>query len=324
MRKVNEMSRIMTAVTNWKWKNRIATALLPAIVFAAINVEDGFAQQLEQRTFASAEAAASSLFLAVQRDDVREVMNILQAGNELASTGDASQDKLEREQFVEKYQEMHRLVREPDNITVLYIGAENWPFPIPLVSDHGVWRFDSEAGGNEVLFRRIGENEANVIGTFPLLHLAEQEFRATPRNADAVPHYANYFRVTSATPNGLYSGSDSAIPEALAKAGLDAPALATGSQVPFHGYYFRILTAQGKHAPGGAKDYISEGRMTGGFAFIAYPAAYGSSGVKTFMAGPNGRIYEKDLGPNTANTASAITEYDPDASWHLAEQYPEL
>ena len=297
-------------------------SVLSVMVFLVLNVEASFAQSRQQRTFTSAEAATTALFLAVQQDDAPGLVEILDPGNELASSGDAIQDRLEHHQFVQKYQEMHRLVREPDNTVVLYVGAENWPFPVPLVSNRGIWRFDSGAGSNEVLARRIGENEAMVLGTFPLLILAEQEFQATPRKIGDVPHYANYFKLTNATPNALYTGADSAISEALAVAGLDG---ATGgnSAVPFYGYYFRILTRQGKHAAGGAKNYMDGSRMTGGFAFIAYPAQYRHSGVKTFIAGPNGKVYEKDLGPDTAKIASTMSQYDPDSSWDYTEQFQE-
>jgi hypothetical protein len=190
----------------------------------------------------------------------------------------------------------------------------------PPVPSNAVWRFDSQAGTNEVLCRRIGENEAMAIGALPLLVLAEREHQR--RSEASVPEYARVFIGAEGARNGLYwRKGDGAIPEDLAKAGIDDQGTAGNSAVPFNGYYFRILTAQGNHAPGGAKSYVSGGKMTGGFAFVAYPAAYRSSGVKTFIAGSDGTVYERDLGPETAKIARSMTAYDPGPGWHVAEQY---
>jgi hypothetical protein len=278
------------------------------------------AQQSAPMTFASPAEASNALFQAVQNDDELALQVILGAGKEVTSSSDEIEDKLERDDFVQKYQEMHRLVREPNKTTVLYVGAENWPFPIPLIAQNGRWHFDSKAGGNEILCRRIGDNETMTIGAFRLLVLAQQEHLARSRDADVVPTYATRFIGVKGAYNGLDWKTDGALPEALVNAGLSDEAGAASSAVPYYGYYFRILTAQGKHAPGGAKSYLSNGKMTGGFAFVAYPAEYRSSGVKTFIAGPDGIVYETDLGPNTAKIASAMTHYDPDSSWHVAQQ----
>lgn len=282
--------------------------------------ELGFAQQSTPKTFASAGEASNALFQAVQNDDEQALQAILGAGKNVTSSSDEVEDKLERDGFVKKYQEMHRLVREPDNSTVLYVGAENWPFPIPLIAENGKWHFDSQAGGNEILCRRIGDNETMTIGAFRLLVLAQQQHLARSRDADAVPTYATRFVGVKGAYNGLDWKTDGALPEALVNAGLSDGVSAVSSAVPYYGYYFRILTSQGKHAPGGAKSYLSNGKMSGGFAFIAYPAEYRSSGVKTFIAGPNGIVYEKDLGTETPRIATSMMQYDPDSSWYVAEQ----
>jgi len=282
--------------------------------------ELGFAQQAAPRTFASAGEASNALFQAVQSDDDQALQAILGAGKDVTSSNDEIEDKLERDGFVRKYQEMHRLVGEPNKAMVLYVGAENWPFPIPLVSENGRWHFDSEAGSNEILCRRIGDNETMTIGAFRLLVLAQQEHLARSRDANAAPTYATRFIGVKGAYNGLDWKTDGALPEALVNAGFSDGAGAANSAVPYYGYYFRILTSQGKHAPGGTKSYVSNGKMTGGFAFVAYPAEYRSSGVKTFIAGPNGIVYEKDLGTETPRIATSMTQYDPDPSWHAAEQ----
>src|SRR5258708_8441436 len=171
---------------------------------------------------------------------------------------------------------------------------------------------------NEVLCRRIGENEAMAIGAFRLLTLAQEEYAR--RMSIGAPEYTTRFVDASGTGDGLQLKGNSPIPVALAMAGIDDAAAPQTSAVPFYGYYFRVLTAQGKHAPGGAKSYISNGKLTSGFAFVAYPATYRSSGVKTFIADSRGNVYEKDLGSKTATIAKKMTEYDPDSSWKVADQ----
>ena len=308
--------------TIMKFKPKLASILTAvAILLMAVGHNPlSLAQQSAPINFASAGEASNALFEAVQNEDDQALQAILGAAKEITSSGDATDDKLQREGFVKKYQEMHRLVVEPDKTTVLYIGAENWPFPIPLVSQNGRWHFDSEAGRNEILCRRIGDNETMTIGAFRLLVLAQQEHLARSRDANAAPTYATRFIGVKGAYNGLDWKTDGALPQPLVNAGLSDEAPPSYSAVPYYGYYFRILTAQGKHAPGGAKSYLSNGKMTGGFAFIAYPAGYRSSGVKTFIAGPDGIVYEKDLGTATARIASGMTQYDPDPSWHAAEQ----
>jgi Protein of unknown function (DUF2950) len=278
------------------------------------------AEDLAPKTFASPDEACRALFQAVQKDDEQSLQVILGAGREVTSSSDDLEEKLERDGFVQKYQEMHRLVNEPDKTTVLYVGAENWPFPIPLVAKNGRWHFDSRAGRDEVLYRRIGQNEAMTIGAFRLLVLAQQEHLASPRGAGSVPAYATRFIGVKGAYNGLDWKTDGALPEALVNAGISDEASEANSAAPYYGYYFRILTMQGKHSPGGAKSYLSNGKMTAGFAFIAYPAEYRSSGVKTFIAGANGIVYEKDLGTETTKIATSMTQYDPDPSWRIAEQ----
>jgi hypothetical protein len=225
-----------------------------------------------QTVFASPEDASRALLAAIRQQDERAITRILGTKSELVSSGDQVQDIFERERFVQKYEQMHRFVQEPGGVTALYIGAENWPFPIPLVSRGGDgWRFDSDGGLHEVRFRRIGENEVTAIGICHAL-VAAQTHPGADTEADGL--------LNTVLPN------------------LDH----TSAPVPFHGYYFHVLS-----------------RSSGGFAAIAYPAVYRSSGVETFVIDQDDVVYEKDLGRNTPSVAKAITTYPSGPTWTPAE-----
>jgi len=248
-------------------------ALAACALFAAGSVELCLAGASSQTSFASPGEASRALASAVQKHDERAVREILGGGSELISSDDKDEDALDRERFAQKYQEMHRFVRESGGFTTLYVGAENWPFPVPLVSHHGRWRFESKVGSQEIRFRRIGENEVTAIGMCTTLVMAEAH-PGTDNEAD---------RLVKAL-----------LPQV---AGANKPIL-------LRGYYFRVLSNSG-----------------GGFAAIAYPASYRSSGVMTFIATQNGGVAEKDLGPDTASIAGAMTGY-PDGSWTAAAIKP--
>lgn len=281
----------------------------------------GSAQEPGQKTFPTAAAACHALVTAVQVDDRAALRSILgPQGEELFSSGDAAENKAEREEFVQKYRQMHRLVTEPDGKTTLYIGAENWPTPIPLVQKNGAWYFDTAAGKQEILYRRIGQNELTVIQVCHELVNAEKEYDAQPRAGESDKQYAQKILSNPGQQNGLYWKTTAGQPESpiglfIAQASAEGDAKGATPE-PFYGYYFRILTAQGPNATGGARSYIADGKMTGGFAFLAYPAEYRSSGVMTFILNQDGTVYEKDLGPGTAEIAKTITSYNPDATWH--------
>jgi len=219
---------------------------------------------------------------------------------------------------------MHRLVKEPDGTTSLYIGPENWPTPIPLVNRGHAWYFDTEAGKQEILFRRIGENEISTIRVCEELVAVEKEYHSTQHGEYAVKIYSD-----EGQHNGLYWKAGEGEPQSpigplLASAVVDGDGRRReGPPTPFRGYYFHILALQGKNGPGGAKNYITGGKMTEGFAFVAYPAEYGSSGVMTFMVGEDGEVYQKDLGKKTEVLAKGMKIYDPNASWHKAEELQE-
>ncbi len=273
-------------------------------------------------TFPSAEKAADALYTAAKNHDESAMLAILGPdARDIVVWTDSSADRnAEDDQFAKKYEQMHRLVKEPDNETTLYVGAENWPLPIPIVERDGASYFDCSLGRQEILYRRIGENEMNTIDSLRGTVDAENQYYANSAEGgtNAVEEYAQHFTCSQGQHDGLFSpasgGDDdsNAIGPYLAQASYDR-----SDREPFHGYFFRILTAQGSHAHGGARNYIVNGKMTGGFAIIAFPAAYRSSGVKTFIVNQDGRIFAKDLGPRTMQLAAAMKNYDPDSTWTL-------
>jgi hypothetical protein len=282
-----------------------------------------FAQETNQRVFRSPEEASGALFTAVQQADNRALLEILgAAGKDLITSGDPAEDMKERERFVAKYEQMHRIAKEHSGVMVLYVGAENWPLPIPLVERNNVWYFDTDMGKGEILARRVGGNELATIGVCYQLVSAQEQHYATANNDEH--RYALKFISDNDRRDGLFSSetgeSAASLDPLIASAAIENATVgvdpaASRHPVPFNGYYFRILTAQGNNAEGGAKSYIAHGKMVGGFAFIAYPAVYRASGVVTFIVNQNGIIYQKDLGPNSEKIASAMTEYDPGSSW---------
>jgi hypothetical protein len=306
----------------------IANVVAFAILLAGIACypAPAAAQQPGQRTFASAAAASEALVAALQANDEAALLSILgPEGKEITSSGDPVEDKANRAEFIQKYQQMHRLVVEPDGSTTLYIGAENWPTPIPLAHKGGTWYFDTPAGKEEILYRRIGRNELAVMQVCGELVDAEKEYYAGPLEGDSSRQYAQKFVSDPGKHNGLYwepapGEPESPIGPLLASAAAEGYSQDPNHELqPFHGYYFRLLKGQGPHAPGGARTYIIDGKMTGGFAFLAYPAEYRSSGVMTFIVDQDGIVYEKDLGPRTAEIAKTLTLYDRDATWRKTD-----
>lgn len=257
----------------------LALALLLAVGF----VDTSLAQNAQPETFASAGEAASALFEAAKKDDDHALEAILGGGKDVTSSGDQVEDKLEHEQFSEKYQQMHRLVLEPDGTTVLYIGAENWPFPVPLVSKNGAWQFEPERGKQEILFRRIGENEAAAIAVCEEFAIANNDERAKVDSKDPITKFAASLLATS--PSG----------------GNTDPNL-------FHGYYFRIVTDSASEAT----------KKRGRLKLVAYPAEYKSSGVMTFVVTHLGLVFENDLGPSTSTVAPQL-KVRAGSSWRPAE-----
>jgi hypothetical protein len=245
-----------------------------------------FAEEPHPKAFASPEQAANALFEAAQREDEQALEAILGAGKEVTSSSDEEEDKIEHKQFSKKYQEMHRLVREPDGSTVLYIGAENWPFPVPLVSKNGEWCFDSDPGKQEILFRRIGENEATAIEVAEEFAMASNASALKAASEDPITRFAESLRSAgAANKDNRKSG-------------------------PFHGYYFRVVTQDSASASAHSKTKRT-------LTLVAYPAEYQSSGVKTFVVTWRGIVFEKDLGPETKSLAPQM-KVRTGSSWHPA------
>jgi hypothetical protein len=294
--------------------------LIVAVILLALSLPArSTAQQPGQKTFASAEDASNALVAAAQSNDEKAMLDILGPdGKQIVSSGDDAEDAQTRANFAQKYQEMHRLVKEPDGTTTLYIGAKNWPTPIPLVNKGNAWYFDTEAGKKEILFRRIGRNEMSSIRVCQELAAAQKEY-STQRG-----EYAQRIFSDEGQRDGLYWKSADGEPQSpvgplVAAAVTEGnPGSREGAPTPYRGYYYHILARRGKNAPGGAKSYLVNGKMTGGFAFVAYPAEYRSSGVMTFIVNEDGVVYQKDLGRKADALAKAMKEYNPDSSWQKA------
>jgi len=271
-----------------------------------------------QQHFPSPEAAARGLEAAARAGDAARLVAVLGPESDaVVSSGDPVADARARKRFVAAAAARTRIEQTPEgDRAILHIGADDWPFPIPLVKDGNEWRFDTAAGKEEILNRRIGRNELSTLATCRTYVEAQHEF------ASKFHEYAQVFRSTPGKHDGLYweaTGHDtSPLGPLVAAATSEGYTVTDPNQgpAPYHGYLYRILKAQGPHAPGGARDYVKDGRMIGGFALLAWPAEHGVSGVMTFMAGPQGVVFQKDLGEQTDEAAKAITAYDPDESWN--------
>lgn len=291
----------------------------------------------KQSLFASPEDAKQALVNAAKAKDRAALSEIFGPDNDKLLSGDPIQDDHELDQFVVALDQSTNLVPSPsgDKVT-LTVGANNWPFPIPIVKQGDKWRFDTKAGTEEILNRRIGENELSAIAACRAYVLAQWEyFTEGDHDNDGVAEYAQHFFSAPGQRNGLYwdtAEGDKPSPMGALVAAARAEGYSAGQhrnvattqappqRHPFHGYYFRILKAQGPHAPGGKYNYVINGNMIGGYALIAYPDKWGSSGVMTFIVNQQGRVYQKNLGPNTGKLAPAITQYDPDPSWKLVKE----
>lgn len=321
----NRAEEIMAKIANelprtvWAAKAGLRAAawlLVLLLVAPAISV------QAAQRTFATPEEAVAALVDAVKANDQDQLRAILgPQGVKLMRSGDAATDQQNRDAFVNSYGEGSKHEMNGDAKAVVMIGRDNWPLPIPLVKSGRGWHFDSKQGEEEMRNRRIGRHELSAIQVCLAIVDAERDYATHDYDADGMLEYAPKFVSSPGKHDGLYwqsSGNEglSPIGPLLTAAAPDTYAAGADAQLtPYHGYFYRILTRQGKDAPGGAYDYMVNGKMLGGFAAIAYPAHYGKSGVMTFIVNHDGKVYEKDLGRNTAEIAVKMNTYDPDSSW---------
>ena len=280
-----------------------------------------------QRTFATPEAAVEALTEAVKKGTVEDVLAFFGPdGRTLLDSSDPVTARRNRQVFTAAVAERSQLLAEGSDTRVLVIGNEEWPFPVPLAKGPDGWHFDTAAGTEEVLARRIGRNELAVIRLCRTYVDAQRIYARTGHDGEAAGLYAKTFRSDPGRHNGLYwpperGGKRSPLGDLAARAAEEgALARRAGAEPsPFHGYYFKILTAQGPAAPGGAKDYMAGGRLSGGHALVAWPAQYNVTGIMTFIVSHDGIVREKDLGEGTDREARAMTAFDPDPSWVPAQ-----
>lgn len=273
------------------------------------------------KAFPSPERGVAALVRAVKTHKPGKIVAVLGQGSDsLVSSGDEVADRSDREKFLEMYAAGHAIERLAEGRAVLLLGAERYPFPIPLVKNGKGWYFDTAAGKEEIVNRRIGNNELSAIQVARAYVDAQREYIARDRDSDGINSFALRFRSSPGKRDGLYwessGGEESPFGPFVAQAGHEGYGGEEHELLsPYHGYLFRILTSQGEGADGGAFDYIVKGRMVLGFALIAYPAQYGASGIMTFMVNQAGVVYEKDLGPQTATVVESMRSFSPDVSW---------
>ena len=275
---------------------------------------------MAQQTFKTPEEAATALVNAAKSGDSKSIVTVLGPdGEDIVSSGDEVADAATRAKFIAAYDAKHTIATEGDSKAVMVVGPDDFPLPIPLVRKDGLWRFDTAAGREEILFRRIGENELDAIQSALAYVDAQDEYAAKDRTGAGVNTYAQRIISQPGKKDGLYwptSQGEEASPlgELIAEATKQGYRVG-GGRTPFHGYYFKILTKQGAAAAGGELEYIVNGKMIGGFALVAYPAEYRNSGVMTFIVNHAGTVFQKDLGPNTAQVAERMTAFNPDKTW---------
>lgn len=305
---------------------RCCRLLLLTAFCSVVVLGSALADQQKQKTFATPEAAVKTLVDTLKQDDTTALEAIFGPGSEaLVFSGDPVADKEGREKFIALYEKKNRVepAAEPDK-AVLVLGEEDWPFPIPLVKTGEAWFFDAAQGMDELLARRIGRNELDVIQVCLAFVDAQREYALEDRDGDGILAYAGKFASETGKKDGLYwETKEGETPSPMGS--LVAAAQAKGynksdkdARTPYHGYYYRILEAQGPDAPGGAYDYMVKGALAGGFALVAYPAQYGNSGVMTFIVNHDGVVYQKDLGKGTEKTALKMKLFDPDPTWKKA------
>jgi hypothetical protein len=318
-------------INSWNQKKRsmccFGFAIIAGVMMLTGLYQSAFAADARQKSFKSPEEAVGALVGAVKGNDTKDLLRILgPAGKELIFSGDEVADKAWRDRFVKAYEEMNKLVSENDKKIILHVGNGEWPYPIPVVKEGENWFFDTKAGKEEILNRRIGRNELNAIQVCLAYVDAQREYILEDRDENKLLEYAQKFVSNKGQKNGLYweakEGEErSPFGPLIAKAAGEGYTgkWPLGRRNPYHGYYYKILKAQGKNAPGGEYDYVVNGKMIGGFALVAYPAEYGSSGIMTFIVNQEGVVYQSNLGKDTEKIATAMKKFDPDETWKKVE-----
>ena len=312
------------------WKNVFKYGLTAFITNILLVTAFSFAssvQDSKQEKFKSPEDALSALVEATRTNDTAKLLAIFgPQGKDIISSGDAVADSIARERFAKAAGEAVKFSKLDDNTMLALIGKDACSFPVPIVKSGQEWVFFTEEGKQEIINRRIGRNELSTIKVALAYVDAQREYAGKDRDGSGILQYAQHFRSHEGKKDGLYwevaAGQDSSpfgpLVARAAEEGYSARKPGEKHK-PYHGYYFRILKSQGSKAPGGALDYIINGKMTAGFGLLAYPAQYGVSGIMTFMVNQQGVVYQKDLGPKTESIAKSLTKYDPDMTWKKAE-----
>jgi Protein of unknown function (DUF2950) len=307
-------------------KRRALLTMAVGLMLACTLTPLGFTQEPGEKTFATPQEAGKALYSTVKADDKTAILAVLgPSASSIIASGDEVQDKNNAANFLRRFEQMNRWAEEVGGEQMLFIGAENWPFPVPLKKNSaGQWYFDSKQGLQEILFRRVGKNELTTIQVCENLVDGQNEYFEQTHDGDTVHQYAQKFGSDPGKQNGLYwkvaeGQPESPIGPLVAESTSEGYGGKHDSPQPFHGYFYRILTGQGPHAKGGAKSYIVDGKMTGGFAFVAYPAEYRNSGVMTFLVDQSGVVFQKDLGPKTTDIAKEMKAYNPDKTWVTAD-----
>jgi hypothetical protein len=304
------------------------TGIIAAVILLSGTYSHLSAKTIQQKSFASPEEAVNALVDAVKANDKKEMLAILGPGSkELISSGDEVADKTGREKFLKAYDVMNKLEKVSDTKTILHIGKDAWSLPIPIVEKNNMWVFDTKEGKEEILNRRIGRNELNVIDVVHAYVDAQHEYASKDCIGSGKVEFAQKFISTKGKHNGLYwetkeGEQESPLGPLVAQASKEGYASKEKgiTFAPYHGYYYKILKGQGKNAQGGAYNYVVKGKMILGFALVAYPAEYGNSGIMTFIVNQEGIIYQKNLGKNTKAIAEAMKKFDPDATWKQVQE----
>jgi hypothetical protein len=305
----------------------VVTKWLPLLPLIIVLASCNNSTKPSFRLFASPEDAGTALLEAAKSGDQNAALAIFgPESKEIIFSGDAVQDKAAVDKFNAAYGVMHRWRKMPDGTQVLLIGADNFPFPIPLKkTGSGQWFFDTVAGKEEILTRRIGRNELAIIEVCGAVADAQAEYSSQPHDGGSKGQFALKFISDAGKQNGLYWEAPEGQPKSplgplAALATTEGYSAKQDAHTPFHGYFFHMLTRQSSHAQGGAKDYVVNGKMVGGFAFVAYPVEYGNSGIMSFIINQDGVLLQKDLGTTTTKTATAMSEFDPDTSWSQVQE----